>query len=242
MILLTCAKASWAAHPFVTDDTKTQGARNFELQLGTQFTRTSDNGTKLSVFQAAPQLSYGVVNTVDLQLRPNYDVAFSTGTDPQRASGFGDVFAGFKWQFFQQGEWSGAVGAGSGFPTGNAARGLDAGQTTPFGYLTGMWASEILQVQSTVGAIRNGALPEGRAWLAHVSAAALWRPRPGLQLGIDIITDQNPLRSDAQWPAAVLIGLIYTATPYLDLDCGFQRRLNHSAPDNQYLVGATLRW
>lgn len=240
--LLACAKFAWGAHPFVTDDAKTQGEGNFELQLGTQFIRTAVDGTQVSAFQFAPQLSYGLVDTVDLQIRPNYNIAFSTGADPQRASGFGDVFAGVKWRFFEDGNWAGAVGAGSGFPTGNFARGLDAGQATPFAYLTTTWVTDMLQVQSTVGAIRNVALREGRAWLAHLSAAVLWKPRSGLQLGIDVTTDQNPLRSAAQWPAAALAGCIYSVASFLDLDLGYQRRLNRSAPDNQYLLGATFRW
>ena len=137
-MLLACVEAASAAHPFITDDPKTQGKGNFELQLGTQFTRTERDGATLSTFQFSPQLSYGVVDSVDLQLRPNYNVAFTTGVDPQRASGFGDVFAGVKWRFFEEGNWSSAVGAGSGFPVGNAGRGLDAGQSTPFAYLIGM--------------------------------------------------------------------------------------------------------
>ena len=64
----------------------------------------------------------------------------------------------------------------------------------------------------------------------------------GLQVGVDILADQHPLKSVAQWPAAALIGCIYTVTPFLDLDAGYQRRLNQSAPDNQYLLGATIRW
>lgn len=241
-VIFAFAGATWGAHPFVTDDTRTQGAGNSELQLGSQFIRTTDNGTTLSAFQFAPQLSYGIVDTVDIQLRPNYNTFFSTGADPQRASGFGDVFAGFKWRFLEVGDWSSAVGAGSGFPVGNAARRLDAGQTTPFAYLTAMWAAEPLQLQATVGAIRNATIPAGRAWIAHVSAAALWTPQSGLQLGLDILADQHPLRSVAQWPAAALIGCIYTLTPFLDVDLGYQRRLNQSAPDNQYLLGATFRW
>jgi hypothetical protein len=241
-VILAFAGASWGAHPFVTDDPRTQGTGKFELQLGSQFTRTTDDGTTLSAFQFAPQLSYGLVDTVDIQLRPNYNSFFSTGMDPQRASGFGDVFAGFKWRFFETGNWSSAIGAGSGFPVGNVGRGLDAGQTTPFAYLIAMWAAEALQLQSTVGAIRNAALPEGRAWLAHVSAAVLWKPQSGLQIGVDILADQHPLKSVAQWPAAALIGCIYTVTSFLDLDVGYQRRLNQSAPDNQYLLGATFRW
>jgi hypothetical protein len=240
--LLACAKFAWGAHPFVTDDAKTQGEGNFELQLGAQFTRTASDAVTFSALQFAPQLSYGLVDTIDLQIRPSYNVAFSTGEDPRRASGFGDVFAGVKWRFFEDGNWTSAVGVGSGFPTGNAARGLDAGRATPFAYLTTMWTTDMLQVQSTVGAIRIAALPEGRAWLAHFSAAVLWKPRPGLQIGIDVITDQNPFHSAGQWPAAALAGFIYSVTSFLDLDLGYQRRLNHSAPENQYLLGATFRW
>ena len=242
ILLLAYVELARAAHPFITDDTATQGAGNYELQLGTQFTRTREDATTRSAFQLAPQLSYGLIDTVDLQVRPYYNVIFSTGADPQRASGFGDVFAGFKWRFFKEGEWSGAVGGGVGFPVGNAARGLDAGQATPFAYLIAMRSTATLQVQATVGAIGNAAISDARAWLAHVSAAALWTPHPGYQIGIDIITDQNPLKSSAQWPATALVGFIYTATRSLDLDIGYERRLNHSAPDNQYLVGATLRW
>jgi Putative MetA-pathway of phenol degradation len=242
LLLLACANAAWGAHPFITDDAKTQGKGNFELQLGAQLTRSTDNATTLSAFQFAPQLSYGLVDSVDLQIRPNYNVDFSTGADAQRESGFGDVFIGFKWRFFERGGWSSAIDVGTGLPTGNADRGLDAGRATPFAYLVGMWTHEALQLQATFGAIRNAALPEGRAWLAHVSAAALWKPRPGLQVGVDIITDQNPVRSSGQWPAAGLAGIIYSATSFLDLDLGYQHRLNHSAPDNQYLLGATFRW
>jgi len=241
-VLFICTQLTWAAHPYVTDDTATQGTGNFELQLGAQFTRTPVGDSTLSAFQFAPQLSYGVVETLDVQLRPNYNVNFLTGAEPQRASGFGDVFAGLKWRFLKEGEWSGAVASGAGFPVGNGTRGLDTGQTTPYAFLIAMRSSEMLQLQANIGTIRNAAIADRRAWLAHVSAAALWKPRRGWQIGLDLIADQHPLKSVAQWPAAALAGLIYTLTPGLDLDFGYQHRLNHSAPENQYLLGATLRW
>lgn len=242
VMLLACAEAAWCAHPYGTDDTATQGAGKFELQLGTQFTRTPVDASTLSAFQFSPQLTYGLVDTVDVLVRPNYNVIFSTGEDPQRASGFGDVFAGFKWRFFESGEWTSALTGGAGIPVGNGLRGLDAGRATPYAYLIVMRSTDTWQLQANIGAIRNVAISDGRDWLAHASAAALWTASPGWQFGLDVIADQNPFKSNAQWPAAALVGLIYTATPYLDLDVGYQRRLNHSAPENQYLLGATLRW
>ena len=47
----------------------------------------------MSVRARVPLLSYRLVDTVDLHLRPNYNIDCSTGANPQRASGFGDVFA-----------------------------------------------------------------------------------------------------------------------------------------------------
>lgn len=240
------ASAAFAAHPFVTDDANTQGKGRYELQLGAQLTRDDADGSTLSNFQFAPQLTYGVVNTLDVLVRPTYDVNFASGAEPQRASGFGDVFAGFKWRLFERkvddGQLAAAISAGSGFPVGNAFRGLDAGRATPYGYLILMKSTPTLQLQGNAGAIRNADIPEGRNVLGHVSAAALYTPRRGLQLGVDVAADQNPLRAMTQWPAIVLVGAIYTLNAFCDIDAGYQRRLNHSAPDNQYLIGATLRW
>ena len=77
--------------------------------------------------------------------------------------------------------------------------------------------------------------------MGHVSADAIWTVRDGLKLGLDLAADQNPLRASTQWPAAALIGAIVTLAPW-DLDIGYQRGLNRSAPKNQMLLGATLRW
>jgi hypothetical protein len=124
---------------------------------------------------------------------------------------------------------------------GNAGRGLDAGQTTPFAYLDRHAPRKDTDPVGG-GAIRNAAIPDGRGWLAHVSAAALWKPLPQLQVGIEVTADQHPIKSTAQWPASTLIGLIYTVSKFLDLDVGYQHGLNRSALDNQYLFGATFRW
>jgi hypothetical protein len=90
--------------------------------------------------------------------------------------------------------------------------------------------------------IHNINAPGAREWLGHASAVALWTVRQGVKLGLDIAADQNPLRAASQWPAVVLLGTIYTLSPAWDIDAGYQRGLNHSAPQNQFLVGATLRW
>src|SRR5439155_22118754 len=80
-----------AAHPFITDDTNTQGAGRFELQLGTQYARTDAEGSTVGSFQFAPQLSYGIASPIDLIIRPTYNVNLISGGESGRNSGWGDT-------------------------------------------------------------------------------------------------------------------------------------------------------
>jgi hypothetical protein len=230
-----------AAHPFITDDTNTQGTGHVELQLGTQYTRTDNDGVTLANFQFAPQLSYGIADPVDLIIRPTYSVNVISGKDSGRNSGWGDTNFEVKWRFWARDPWSLAGRVGTGFPSGNFARGLDSGRSTPRAYLQGGYTSLPLEVWANVGTIRGADDPSARTWLGHASADAIWTVRDGLKLGLDIAADQNPLRASTQWPTVALIGAIVKVAPW-DLDVGYQRALNRSAPKNQVLLGATLRW
>jgi len=239
--LLGSAEVVRAAHPFITDDTNTQGAGHFELQLGTQYTRTETEGVRFASFQFAPQLSYGIATPVDLIIRPTYNVNVMSGGDSGRNSGWGDTNLEVKWRFWARDPWSLAARVGTGFPSGNFARGLDSGRSTPRAYLQGGYKSTPLEIWANVGTIRNADDPSARTWLGHASADAIWTVREGVKLGLDVAADQNPLRASTQWPAVALIGAIVTLAPW-DLDVGYQRALNRSAPKNQVLLGATLRW
>jgi hypothetical protein len=230
-----------AAHPFITDDSNTQGTGHFELQLGTQYSRTAAGGVTLDSFQFAPQLTYGMAGPVDLILRPTYDVNVTRGSDSVRNSGWGDTNLEVKWRFWQGDPWSLAARVGTGFPSGNFGRGLDSGRSTPRAYLQGGYHSTSLEVWANVGTIRGADDPSARAWLGHVSADGIWTVRNGLKLGLDLAADQNPLRASRQWPTIALIGAIVTVASW-DLDVGYQRGLNRSAPTNEVLLGATLRW
>ena len=230
-----------AAHPFITDDTNTQGDGRFELQLGTQYARTDAEGMTVGSFQFAPQLSYGIASPIDLIIRPTYNVNLISGGESGRNSGWGDTNLEVKWRFWARDPWSLAARVGMGFPSGNFGRGLDAGRSTPRAYLQGGYKSTPLEAWANVGTIRGADDPSARTWLGHVSADAIWTVRDGLKLGLDLAADQNPLRASTQWPAVALIGAIVTLAPW-DLDIGYQRGLNRSAPKNQMLLGATLRW
>jgi len=52
----------------------------------------------------------------------------------------------------------------------------------------------------------------------------------------------NPLAGHSPWPAVARFGAIATVALWLDLDIGYQTRLNHAAPQTAVLAGATVRW
>ncbi len=239
---LTASLSSRGAHPYITDDTNTQGTGHFELQLGAQFTRTSDSGTTISQFDFQPQLTSGLLDTLDLILRPDYSVQTTSGADSSRASGFGDTDLAVKWRFWTGDPWSMAVTLGSGMPSGNSARGLGSDHATPHASAIAGYSSAEFQSWFNAAVARPDQQTGIRGTVAHFSANALVTVQDGLQLGIDLATDQNPVAAQSEWLTVALAGVIWTLTPACDLDLGFQRGLSSDAPHHQWLLGVTLRW
>jgi hypothetical protein len=123
-ILLACAADAFAAHPLLIEDTATQGAGKFELELGNAWTR--DGGAR--AYEFGPQLSYGVLPNLDGILRPTWISLHTAGDGTTTARGAGDTAVDVKWRFYEAGAVSVATRAGIDAPTGNAARGLGAGR------------------------------------------------------------------------------------------------------------------
>ena len=78
--------AAFAAHPLNTEETGTQGTGGWQLELNGE--RNKDEGVRGA--QASMVLSYGVADTVDLQLGLPWQ---DTGSE----RGAGDMFAALKW-------------------------------------------------------------------------------------------------------------------------------------------------
>ena len=75
------------------------------------------------------------------------------------------------------------IKVGTGVASGNFARGLDSGQSTPRAYLLGGQKADPFELYANVGTTRNANVPEAREWLGHISALTLWNVRTGVQLG-----------------------------------------------------------
>ena len=238
-ILLACAADAFAAHPLLTEDTGTQGAGKFELELGNAWTR--DGGER--AYEFGPQLSYGVLPNLDGIVRPTWIALRTAGDGATTARGAGDTAVDVKWRFYEAGAVSVATRAGIDAPTGDAARGLGVGKATYHVLAAVSVDAAPLALHANLGYTRARADAINRRDLFHASAAAVMTIDPGWQLLLyDIAVDTNPERAQSTPQGIVRIGAIYTVRKGCDVDFGYQARLNHAAPARVLLAGLTVRW
>jgi hypothetical protein len=230
------AAPAFAAHPLLTEDTGTQGAGKFELEMG--FALAKDGGARVSEF--GPQLSYGALDTLDLIVRPTWlDVrgTVALGT----ASGFGDTALDVKWRFFERGALSFGVRAGVDLPTGDDDKGLGNGSTSPHVNLLATYAVGAWMLAANLAWIRDPLVGD-RHDLWAASGAAVWSASDAWRFSAEVGTAQNPDPAKSSWLTVARFGAIATIVPGLDVDAGYQVRLTRVAPAQVFLAGATLRW
>jgi hypothetical protein len=232
---LGAAAPSFAAHPMLTEDTGTQGKDRFELELGFERVREGD----AHAFEFGPQLSWGVLDNLDLIVRPTWLDLRGSATS---ARGLGDTALDVKWRFLEDGPWSFGLRAGLDLPTANEGKGLGTGETGYHGVLIATWAIEPLAVSANLGVLHVGNLPLQRRDLALATCSVVWEVREGFKLAAEVNTASNPDPDRSTWPTVARIGVIWSLNKYWDVDAGYQAPLNHAAPDAAILVGATLRW
>jgi Putative MetA-pathway of phenol degradation len=234
-LLAAFAATARAAHPTFTEDTPTQGAGHVELELGLQ--RVSDGGSGDVEF--GPQLSWGVLRQLDLIVRPAWNEARDHGANSR---GIGDTAVDAKWRFLELRTLSLGLRAGVDLPTGNVERGLGAGKPAWHGTLIATFDARPLSFSANAGWIHAGANPSLRRDQYLFSGSVVWTARPAVKLSAEAGTASNPDPLRATWPLVARVGLIVVATRWMDLDIGYETRLNRAAPDQTMLAGATLRW
>ena len=238
-VLFACALDAFAAHPLISEDTGTQGAGKFELELGNAWTR--DGGER--AYEFGPQLSYGILPDLDGIVRPTWIALRTAGDGATTARGAGDTAVDVKWRFYEAGAVSVATRAGIDAPTGDAARGLGAGKATYHVLAAVSVDAAPLALHANLGYTRARGDALTRRDVFHASTAAVMTIDSGWQLLLyDIAVDTNPDRAQSTPTGVVRIGAIYTVRQGCDVDFGYQARLNHAAPARVLLAGLTLRW
>jgi hypothetical protein len=230
------ALPAYAAHPLLTEDTGTQGAGKFELEIG--FADAKDGGARAS--ELGPQLSYGAADTLDLILRPAWLWIRGDAT-AGATQGFGDVGLDFKWRFRESGPLSFGLRAGADLPTGSDDKGLGRGRVSPHAILIAAYGDEPWLLAANLAYVYDPLVGD-RRHLWGASGAAVWSATDAWRFSAEVGTVQNTIPERASWLTVARLGAIAAVTRGLDVDAGYQLRLSRAVPVRILLAGATLHW
>jgi len=264
LLVALCAAGTgelYAAHPFITDDSGTQGKGYRQLELlgeRDRNSRTADPGggavnqdIEVAVFN--PVLTYGLLDTLDIAFGLNRlsQRTSENGVVADDASGTGDSTLELKWRFYEANGFGLALKPGLGLPTGNENRGLGTGKLS--------WGVNFIVTQEAKPWVflANLAYTRTRYELPADAAAnrsGLWRVSGGLGYSVskevrllgEIGARTNSAKDDPFLSGETgnfgMLGLIYSPTDKIDFDIGVRTGLNHAEFDTAVLVGATFRW
>lgn len=251
----------WAAPPFITDDTGTQGKGNWQLELQYEYDRndaTANAGagpvtqvSKVSLFN--PVLTYGLLENVDVALGPTYlkERVTENGALTESPSGMGDTTVEIKWRFYESNGLSFAIKPGLTLPTGDENQGLGTGKTSWGVNFITTYEAKPWQVNANIayGHARYKLAQDeaaNRSDLWRVSAGAAYSVRDDLRLVGEAGVRTNPARDDPFLPGHTgrfaMAGFIYSPTDKIDLAVGYRKGLNDAEADWAFLAGATFRW
>ena len=242
-IVFIYASAAHAAHPLITDDTGTQGKRNFQLELNSEFSHEDEDGASENVFEFASILSYGLTDSVDVVLGVPYQfIRLKEDGQKDSENGLSDISLELKWRFYEKDGLSLALKPGITLPTGDDDKGLGAGKATYSAFFIttkeiAPWAFHL-----NLGYIRNENHADERKDLWHASLAAAYSITEKLTVVGNIGIERNTDRIVNTHPAFILGGLIYSISENLDLDFGIKGGLNEPEADYSLLAGLAWRF
>ncbi len=236
--------AAWGAHPLLTEDTGTQGAGHYQIELTHDLNRAKDGSCDMRDQSINTVLSMGLTENLDIiaALPHERQTDRMVATAPT-VKGFADMEIAAKWRFYDEGALSFALRPGLGLPTGNDDKGLSAGHVTPslFGVMT--YAGDPWTVHVHLGYTRNihdGA--DGRDHIYHASVAAEYSLVESLRLVGDASIESNSTHTGHPNVGSMVIGLVYSVTRNLDIDLGYRKGLTQPAADHAWLTGLAMRF
>lgn len=246
--LALAACAHWAmpahaAHPLLTEDTGTQGAGGTQLEITYDQSTTRAADTRTRGQHLTVVLSYGLTDTLDLIVGLPYERITERGATNTRVKGYADMEIAAKWRFYEDGPLSIALRPGLGLPTGNEDRGLGSGHSAPSLFAVMTHAADPWALHLHLGYTRNfhdG--PGQRNHVYHASVAAEYSVSESLRLVADASTESNPDLNGHANVGSLVLGLVYSVTPDLDIDLGYRQGLTEPAADHTWLAGLALRF
>ncbi|MBU1224486.1 MAG: transporter [Gammaproteobacteria bacterium] len=248
-VLALIFSAQWpmtghAAHPLLTEDTGTQGAGHYQLELTHDLASDRDAGTKTRSRSANAVLSAGLTDDLDVIVAlPHERLTERTGATKTTTSGYADMEIAAKWRFYEKGALSFALRPGLGLPTGDEDEGLSSGHVTPTLFAVATYAGDPWAFHLHAGYTRNlHAGPDEHGHIYHASVAAEYSVSESLRLVGDASIERNGARSGHPGVGSVVVGLVVSLTPDLDFDFGYRKGLTEPADDHAWLTGLALRF
>ena len=227
---LAAALDAHAAHPLITEDTGTQGAGRYQLEVSAE--EREDRATRRDIEVVTGVLSYGIGETADVQAGVPW---YRSGPD-----GVGDASLDLKWRFFERDAWSLALKPGLTLPTGDERDGHGTGKITWGSLIILSYQPGAIGVHAHAGFRRNENKLGQRESLRQLAAAATYRIGDVRFVG-ELTRETNRVPGGGTVRYTTL-GAIWSMTRDVDLDIGW-RNGNGSAPiDEALLLGATVRW
>jgi hypothetical protein len=227
---MTGAIDAHAAHPLITEDTGTQGAGRYQLEVSAE--EREERATRRDIEVLTGILSYGIGETADAEVGLPL---FRDGPDD-----VGDASLDLKWRFFERSAWSLALKPGLTLPTGDERDGHGTGKITWGSLIILSYQPGAIGVHAHAGFRRNENKLGQRESLRQLAAAATYRIGDVRFVG-ELTRETNPVPGGGTVRYTTL-GAIWSMTRDVDLDIGW-RNGNGSAPiDEALLLGATVRW
>jgi hypothetical protein len=248
-ILLFSAVPSFGAHPLFTDDTITQGKGKTQVEMSYQYDSNNDDGIKTEASRPKVQLTYGLLDPLDVILEMHYLFVQKTqGGETTSNDGIGDITLSLKWRFY--GEKEGlqfAIKPSVTFPAGDEEKGLGFGRQAYGITFISTFDREAWCVSANLGYLYNDyGLQSDREthrqdiWSASLSGQYRVIEKVWLVGELGVLT--NPNAASDTPPAFINGGLIYELTKNVDLDIGYRYGLTKPMFDYSISGAVTVRF
>ncbi len=240
--------AAFAAHPLITDDTGTQGAGKFQIEINGEYGHEEEDELTEEVTELATIFSYGINNDIDIVLGIPYQyIRIEDSEETVDEDGLSDMSIETKWRFYEKDGLGFALKPGVALPAGDEGKGLGSGRASYGLVLITTKEAAPLTFHFNLGYTRNEYKLEeddeaNRKDIWHLSLASEIQVVENLTAVANIGTERN---SDKEWntnPTFVLGGLIYYVSENFDINIGVKGGLNKPETDYTILAGMTGRF
>lgn len=248
VVILLLHSAVWAAHPLITDDTGTQGAGKFQLEINGQYDYEKENGAGVTMEERGAEigstLSYGILDHIDIVIGAPYQwfKARQNGAVVADEHGISDASIELKWRFYEKEGLGLAFKPGVGFPTGDEKKELGSGKTGYHLFFIGSKEATSWSLHANIGYICNENKLDEKKDIWHTSIAATYEIVNDLKIVGNIGTENNPDITANNDPAFLILGAIYSLEENLDIDAGVKFGLTSSETDLSLMAGMALRF